>query len=373
MTPARYAAIILAAGRSSRMEHFKPLLTLGGEALVDHVLSMFARNGVDVLLVTGWNKQALLSGMKNRPTAVVDNPDYGQGMFTSVLAGIHRLEPHHEAFFVMPVDMPLVRPATIKRLLAEAAAHPGDIVYPVFGGRRGHPPLIRASLIPAISEWTTEGGLNAFLQSQNDFARDVQVPDQNILFDIDTPEDFQEASARLHSCEVPTDEECAVITDAMCPMPPNIRRHCLTVAAVATAIGERLGERGEAIDPALVRAAALLHDLAREKPDHARVGGQMLRDMGFGKLGDIVAAHTDLIDRDGLIGLEAKTVFLADKLVENDRLVSLDDRYRTWTRRFEVTPEIEARILQGKARALQVKHEFEALLGYPLKEITGGL
>jgi CTP:molybdopterin cytidylyltransferase MocA/HD superfamily phosphohydrolase YqeK len=366
MTQVHYAAIILAAGFSSRMEQFKPLLRLGGETMVDRVISMFAQNNVDVFLVAGWNKEALLSGFKSHNVTVVENPDYQKGMFTSVLAGIGCLPLNYEAFFVMPVDIPLVRSVTVHRLLDEADRQPGKIIYPTFGTHRGHPPLIPSSLIPPLLQWKQDGGLKAFLNSCRDLALEVPVCDRNILFDIDAADDLQEALERLRKYDVPTEAECDVIMNVIYPMPQAVRRHCMKVAEVAMVIGSRLQQRGQKIDLEMIRAAAMLHDLAKGMPDHDKEADRMLQDMGFGKVGDLVAEHTDLRNADSQTTLEEKIVYLADKFVDDDNVVSLDKRYRTRDRRFAVTPEIEAKILRRKALALRVKRNLEQILGYTL-------
>lgn len=366
MTQVRYAAIILAAGFSSRMEQFKPLLRLGGETMVDRVISMFAQNNVDVFLVAGWNKEALLSGFKSHDVTVVENHDYQKGMFTSVLAGISCLPLNYEAFFVMPVDIPLVRSVTVHRLLDEADRQPGKIIYPTFETHRGHPPLIPSSLIPPLLQWKQDGGLKAFLNSCRELALEVPVCDCNTLFDIDAADDLQEALERLRRYDVPTEEECDVIMNVIYPMSLPVRRHCMKVAEVAMVIGSRLQQRGRKIDLEMIRAAAMLHDLAKGMPDHDREADRMLHDMGFGKVGDLVAEHTDLKNADSQTTLEEKIVYLADKFVDGDNVVSLDKRYRTRDRRFAVTPEIEAKILQRKARALKVNREMEQILGYTL-------
>jgi len=366
MTQVRYAAIILAAGYSSRMAQFKPLLRLGGETMADRVISMFAQNNVDVFLVTGWNKEALFAGVKCHDVTIVENPDYQNGMFTSVLAGISCLQLNYEAFFVMPVDIPLVRSATVHRLLFEADKQPGKIIYPTFGTYRGHPPLIPSSLIASLLQWKQDGGLKAFLNSCRDLELEVPVCDRNILFDIDASDDLKEALERLRRYDVPTEAECDVIMNVIYPMPQSIRRHCLKVAEVATVIGSRLLQCGQKIDMAMIRAAALLHDLAKGMPDHDMEAHRMLHDMGFGKVGDLIAQHTDLRSMDNQTTLEEKIVYIADKFVDDDNVVSLDERYRTRNRRFAVTPEIEAKILRRKARALKVKRDLEQILGYAL-------
>jgi molybdenum cofactor cytidylyltransferase len=106
----------------------------------------------------------------------------------------------------MPVDIPMVSTATIKRLLDVAEEHPDNIIFPVFGRRRGHPPLIPAGIIPAILEWREEGSLKDVLHAHEKLALEVPVVDSNILFDVDTAEDYLALLERFHRHEVPTDE-----------------------------------------------------------------------------------------------------------------------------------------------------------------------
>ena len=206
MKTGRYAALVLAAGFSSRMEIFKPLLSLGRETITDHVVSTFLSNKVEVYLVVGWRHEELLAGIRKENITVVVNPDYRQGMFTSVQAGLRQLPPIYEGFFVMPVDIPLVRLATVAGLLKAAAENPNRIIYPVFGGRRGHPTLVPLSLAPAIMNWKEDGGLKAVLDSRQDIALEVTVPDSDILFDVDTPEDYRMLLEHFERYDVPTGE-----------------------------------------------------------------------------------------------------------------------------------------------------------------------
>jgi molybdenum cofactor cytidylyltransferase len=110
-----YAAIILAAGFSSRMGRFKPLLPLGKETITDHLIATYLRNGVDVYLVVGYRQEELRAAVKARHVRIVENPDYPRGMFTGVLAGLRSLKDGYRGAFVNPVDIPLVSPATIRK------------------------------------------------------------------------------------------------------------------------------------------------------------------------------------------------------------------------------------------------------------------
>jgi CTP:molybdopterin cytidylyltransferase MocA len=186
----RYAAIVLAGGLSTRMKQFKPLLTLGEGTVTDHVIDLFLHEGVDVFLVAGYRHGDIVAGTKKRDIAIVFNPDYEQGMFSSIQAGVRRVPPGYQAFFILPVDIPLVRVDTIRRLIQAAEKNPGSIIYPVYQRKRGHPPLIPSTLAGDILGWGKGGGLRAVLKSKEKLAREVPVRDSFILFDIDTPEDY---------------------------------------------------------------------------------------------------------------------------------------------------------------------------------------
>jgi molybdenum cofactor cytidylyltransferase len=366
MKKADYAAIIPAAGYSSRMERFKPLLTIGGLTLSDRLIEVFWKNGVDVLLVTGWQKEQLLSGLKYREVPNVENPDFARGMFTSIQSGLRAVRSgSYRGVFIHPVDIPLIRPFTVSRLLEAATRQPDCLIYPVCAGRRGHPALLPAAMIPPVLEWQGEGGLKTVLEGHPGIALEVKVADDYIHADMDTYSDYQALLERYQDYEVPSASECAMICE-ICGVADDRRRHCTRVAEIAGVLGEALAGAGSQVDLNLVRAGAVLHDLAKGQKDHAGTGARILQSMGFGKTGEIVAAHSDLPE--GLSGSspEAKLVFLADKFVAGETLVSVEQRYTQVLKRFGAA---RSDILQRKAVALRVKLEFETVLGYPLEKI----
>jgi molybdenum cofactor cytidylyltransferase len=367
------AAIVLAAGLSSRMGHFKPLLALNGENAADHVISLFVNSQVDVYLVTGWRQDELLAGIKDQDLTVVHNPNYQQGMFTSIQAGAGRLPEKYKSFFILPVDIPLVRPVTIQRLLEAGASSPDRIFYPVFNKKRGHPPLIPSGLIPSIMKWKEEGGLKSFLKAQESQATDIIVPDANIHIDMDCDSDYELIKSRFARLEIPSPEECEVIIRDIYALEPRLKRHCLKVAEVASLIGRKLSELGNTVDLGLIYAAAVLHDIAKGLPDHDVAGAGRLRDMGFGKTADIVAVHTDLANENGPLSLESKIVFLADKLAQVDKLVSVEERYREVAGRYGPSPEIKTKIALRLRHALTIKQELEELLGYSLESLLSSI
>lgn len=367
-----YAAIILAAGFSSRMKYFKPLLPVGGETITDRIIATFLQNGVEICLVVGWQQHELRAGIKTQNVRIAENPDYQQGMFTSVQAGLRYMQDmqaDYKAFFVIPVDIPLVRPFTIRCLLAAAEERPGKIFYPEFRGKRGHPPLIPGEMVPDILDWQKGGNLKAVLDANEKIAVRVKVPDCNILFDIDDPADYEKLLERFQHYEVPTEEECEVILTDVCRIADDVRRHCFKVADVASAIGRALLTAGQSLNLDVIHAAAILHDIGKGQPNHDAAGERMLREMGFGRIGDIVAVHTDLPEGTHSGSLESKVVYLADKYVTGEMVNSLENRYESAIRRFGATPTIKANIIQRKERALSVRKELEVLLGHSLEAV----
>jgi CTP:molybdopterin cytidylyltransferase MocA len=361
---ARYAAIVLAGGLSTRMKQFKPLLSLGDTTITDHVIGTFLSAGADVFLIAGYRHDDIVAGIKKRDITIVYNPDYEKGMFSSVQAGVRHLDSKYQAFFINPVDIPLVRPATVRKLMEAVRENPDNITYPVFLGKRGHPPLIPSALIPDILGWEKDGSLKAVLKAHEKRAMEVPVADSYILYDIDTPEDYEALMESYRRYEVPTDEECQALIEIY-QMPPEKIRHGHKTADVAVAIGRAMEAAGHKLDIELVYIAAKLHDIAKGQRKHDIAGGKILQELGFGKVGNIVAVHSDLAGGDKNLPLEHKIVYLTDKFVGGEKLVSLKERYH----HPDFTPEAQAAAGERLKVALEVKHELENLLGYPLESI----
>ncbi|MBN1189209.1 MAG: NTP transferase domain-containing protein [Dehalococcoidales bacterium] len=363
-----YTAIILAAGLSSRMERFKPLLRIGGRTATDRVISLYRKLGIETILVIGWQKEKLLSGIKSRNVKVVENPDFEQGMFSSVKAGFSRAGASaHGSIFIHPVDIPLVRLYTVKRLIDAAERNPNLIIHPVCSGRRGHPVLLPSGIIPSVLAWEGEGGLKAVIENHEGPEVDVPVPDECIHLDMDTHADYRLLLERYQSYQIPSDVECDIINDINM-VAQDRRRHCSRVADIAMKLGSALAEKGSKVDLALVKAAAVLHDMAKGQKDHAVLGGRLLAEMGFSRTGAVVAAHTDLPDGIPDSSIEAKIVFLADKFVAGEKTVSLDERFARPLERFGKDSTVKADILRRKEASLALQREFEAILGQPLEK-----
>jgi molybdenum cofactor cytidylyltransferase len=98
--------------------------------------------------------------------------------------------PYVDAFFILPADIPLVSPSTIRLLAEQYDKNQGKILFPCFEGRNGHPPLIASRFRDRIAGYDGEGGLKGALQHLEAAAVRVPVADENILFDMDSPADY---------------------------------------------------------------------------------------------------------------------------------------------------------------------------------------
>ena len=207
------AALILAAGYSSRLGAWKPLQPLGPSTFIEEAVRRFRAAGVeDIRVVTGHRAEELVLVLEQLGVREIFNPDYHQGMFASVGAGVRSLEPGIAAFFLLPVDIPLVKPRTISGLLHAYRQGGVGIIYPRFQGRRGHPPLISTACVADLPP-ACEGGLRAFLSRYENEALDLEVLDEAVLLDCDTPEDYRRLLVYGSREGIPTSRECEAIWD----------------------------------------------------------------------------------------------------------------------------------------------------------------
>ena len=190
------AAIILAAGYSSRMAAFKPLLPLGQSTVIETVISTFLLAGIsDITVVLGHRADDLKPVLDRSHVSWIYNERYSEGMYSSVVSGVSWLFSAKEGVkgvFLLPADMPLVKSLTINKIAMAYGRTGSHIFYPTYLKQRGHPPLIPADLFPEILSWNGPGGLQSLLERHEERACEVEVQDKGILMDIDTPEDYSE-------------------------------------------------------------------------------------------------------------------------------------------------------------------------------------
>ena len=341
----------------------RPLPIQLDAAILNIAVESLQRAGVDeVLVAAGSGREELEGWLADRGARTVYHPDFKRGPLGSIRAGAGLISPGR-GFFVLPVSAGLVRPWTHQILMEEFERTGPDVVYPVFQNQRGYPLLISARLIPEITAAADDFFLK-ILEGPGALA--VEAPDRHILPDLDAFQGQGRLAELAARRDIPTAEECAVIHRRLGPLCPEIVRHCRTVARVAEDIARALAETGTTLDLGLIRAAALLHDIAKDARNHAEVGAQWLRERGFPRVADIVACHTDLAVSEEDVISEAVIVYLADKMAPGDRVESIGYRYQEAVRRYGRNPAALQRIEQRRARAELCQRRVEEKLRAPL-------
>ena len=183
------AAVIVAAGCSSRMGELKALLPIGGVSLLRRIAGVLLAAGASpTVLVTGYRADELQRETTDLGLVFLRNERYAETeMFDSARIGFSYLEGKCDRVLFTPVDVPLFAPGTVKRLLATDV----PLAVPVCGGKRGHPILLSAALLPALIRDSGEDGLKGALRRAGAPAHRVEVPDEGILYDADTPADYR--------------------------------------------------------------------------------------------------------------------------------------------------------------------------------------
>eukprot|EP00439_Symbiodinium_sp_Y106_P089449 s1_g1985.t1 len=192
--PPRVAAIILGGGRSTRMGPTNKLTSdFQGKPMIAHVADAALASEADgITLVTGHEQDEVLKALAGRPMSYAHNPDFADGLSTSIKAGVKaasELDPPVDAAVILLGDMPLVTADLINDLIA--ARDPDEdryICVPVVGNKRGNPVLWDATFFTDLQNLTGDVGAKALMAENADLVCEVPATGDAALQDFDTPE-----------------------------------------------------------------------------------------------------------------------------------------------------------------------------------------
>jgi molybdenum cofactor cytidylyltransferase len=184
------AAVVPAAGKAERFGGAKLVADVGGEPLLDRTLSSLLDAGVDrvVVVIAPGAADSLrrsLRRVSDERVAIVENPDPGRGMFSSIQTGLAAADA--DCLLILPGDMPFVRPETVAAVLVECRITDA-VVTPRHLGRRGHPVALPGRLRGLVL--SASGTLSDVLKMDGIDRVDVEVDDPGVLRDVDEPRDL---------------------------------------------------------------------------------------------------------------------------------------------------------------------------------------
>ena len=191
------AAVILAAGASTRMGTSKALLAdPDGRSFVARIARTFGDAGLDhLVVVTGAHHEAIVTalaadGLSGRVTCV-RNPDPSRGQISSLWAGLDAvMRPELEAMLMTLVDVPMVRPSTVRAVIEAWRHGRAPIVRPAIGDRHGHPVLFDRAVFDELRRAPLDEGAKAVVHAHAVDLLNVTVDDEGCLIDVDTPGDY---------------------------------------------------------------------------------------------------------------------------------------------------------------------------------------
>jgi molybdenum cofactor cytidylyltransferase len=200
------AAVVLAAGKSTRMAPYNKLLIAdrAGKPMiarvVDNVLSAATR---PILVVTGHRADDIRAALGGRPVSFVHAPDYDSGLAASLKAGIAAVPDTAFAAIVCLGDMPLITARIIDRLIAAYDADEGrSIVVPTHQGRPGNPILWDRRYFPEILHLSGDTGARTLLKQHVEQVAEIEVGDDAVLRDFDTVDSLATLPQRLRPVDV---------------------------------------------------------------------------------------------------------------------------------------------------------------------------
>jgi molybdenum cofactor cytidylyltransferase len=202
--PRRIFAILPAAGKSRRMGQPKLLLPVGKTTVINRVVRTLMQANVDgVFVVVRPDDEPLHQAAQQAGATVIRPATPPADMRQSVQYALDYLAEHHhpqenDGWLLIPADHPSLELDVLETLLHNSPPSPQAITIPTYEGRRGHPTLFPWRLAAEVPQLPPDQGLNRLVRAHAENVREIPVSAQSILWDLDTPQDYQQLLARLN-------------------------------------------------------------------------------------------------------------------------------------------------------------------------------
>ncbi|WP_096435144.1 nucleotidyltransferase family protein [Alteribacter populi] len=189
-----FSAILLAAGKSTRMGRLKGLLPWMGKTLIEYQLDQLTHSKIeDIVVVLGHRAEQYKPILKPYKVKIIVNEDYHDGKSSSIRKGIKGTEPHSKGIFIAAVDQPV--PFTVFDSVAlHQEKYDSMITVPFYNGKRGHPVLFSKQLKGALLNVNEETfGLRKVMADNKNQVSDVHVREHAITLNLNTIAAYEQA------------------------------------------------------------------------------------------------------------------------------------------------------------------------------------
>jgi CTP:molybdopterin cytidylyltransferase MocA len=198
------AAILLAAGQSTRMGAFKPLLPFGSTTVIESCIDYLQRGGAEsIVVVLGHRAEAIKERLQGSAVLFALNPDPESEMGASIACGVRELPPDCQATLIAPADYPAIPPEVVAALINSWRTRSQKLLAPKYEGGSGHPVLVDLCFREQLLTLDPQRGLRGLFDEQRAQVLRVPVDSPFIARDIDTWEDYRALHQEVFGSEPP--------------------------------------------------------------------------------------------------------------------------------------------------------------------------
>ncbi len=187
-----FSIIILAAGRSQRMGTVKQLLPWNNTNILQHVIDIaFSCHPTEVILVLGYKADEIQQHINRESLKIIINPEFQKGMSSSIKMAIPVVCASSKSVMFMLGDQPMVKKEVMELLLKRHFASEKGITLPIHNGIKGRPVILDKKYFTELETLVGDYGARQVIDRHPDDVLEIEVDDEGVLIDIDTPTDYQ--------------------------------------------------------------------------------------------------------------------------------------------------------------------------------------
>lgn len=360
----KISGLIVAAGLSSRMKDFKPLMEVEKKPLIINTINSLRQSGVeDINIVVGYRGKDVENCVKNQNVNIIYNNNYEiTFMYDSFKLGLNKIKNNCDAIIFLPGDVGFVSKYTIDLLIQEINKKENKIVYPVYKNTIGHPPIISSECFEYLLNYSGKNGLKGGMDYFEVESKKIDTPDKFILCDMDYKEDFYKVKNDFENRQILSLEDCIYLLSYF-NVPKSIINHGIKVKDICEDLSNSINKNKEIINVNLINSASILHDIKRQEKNHGEVGADLLASLGYDQIANVVRSHMKLEKGMEDVINENTILYYGDKLVIEDKFVDLNKRFQDKLNKYENNKEIQANIMKKYETTLKIKSNIISIIG----------